>query len=261
MTNPVISRFRQEDPVDTVLESYARDGAVIVEDLVGAELVEELRRDFEGHLNPEPWCNRDLPIPVEWFGAKTKRLHGLLGRAPRFAEVAGHAWSDAICRRLLGGHCSDHRIAITELIAIGPGEQRQPIHRDSDSWPHLPTPRGEALVVLMLALTDFTQDNGGTLVVPGSHRWPATREPEDHEVIGAAMTRGSALVFSGDVLHGGGANQTSSIRVGAYVGYALGWLRPLEQHVLTSGLEAIRAAPARVRQLLGHVDAGWEPGF
>jgi ectoine hydroxylase-related dioxygenase (phytanoyl-CoA dioxygenase family) len=39
------------------------------------------------------------------------------------------------------------------------------------------------------------------------------------------MTKGSVLLYTGSVFHGGGANTTNTSRIGMNVGYSLGWLR------------------------------------
>lgn len=143
-------------------------------------------------------------------------------------------------------------------MALGPGQERQLLHRDGDSWGFFPKPRPEILASATIALTDFTAKNGATVVVPGSHRWPEDRKPRDDETAQAAMQRGSALLYSGNVIHGGGENRTEEVRVGLYVGYLLSWLRPIENHLITNGTAAVGAAPERAQQLLGYTQSGFE---
>ena len=56
----------------------------------------------------------------------------------------------------------------------------------------------------------FHQENGATQVVPGSHLWDKDRLPEPHEIAYAEMAPGSVLCYTGTVLHGGGANATTT---------------------------------------------------
>ena len=72
------------------------------------------------------------------------------------------------------------------------------------------------------------------------------------------MPRGSALLYTGNVLHGGGENRTGELRIGMYVGYLLSWLRPLENHLITNSPEVLRAAPAPVQRLLGFTESGFQ---
>lgn len=62
------------------------------------------------------------------------------------------------------------------------------------------------------ALTDFTESNGATRVVPGSHLWEDDREPQPHEITYAGMEAASVLVYSASVLHGGGRNDSERLR-------------------------------------------------
>ena len=67
------------------------------------------------------------------------------------------------------------------------------------------------------------------------------------------MKAGSALCYLGSTLHGGGANRTSDERRrGLFVGYVLGWLRTEENMFPSVPLEAVRAMPLRIQELLGY---------
>jgi len=128
-------------------------------------------------------------------------------------------------------------------MVLGHGQVAQMLHRDGDSWGHFPAPRPEILVSVNVALTDFTQDNGATVVVPGSHKWAPGREAKTSECTKAVMARGSALLYSGNVIHGGGANNTDDIRIGFYCGLLLSWLRPIENQLITTGAPPYRRCP------------------
>ena len=103
------------------------------------------------------------------------------------------------------------------------------------------------------ALDEFTDRNGATEVVPGSHRWDEERAPEAHEIALAEMPAGSAVFYLGSTLHGGGANRTETERRrGMFLGFCLGWLRTEENTFLTTPIEAVREMPRRVQELLGY---------
>ena len=105
----------------------------------------------------------------------------------------------------------------------------------------------------MFALTDFSAANGATQVVPGSHLWPLDRTAKPEEIIQAEMTAGSALLYLGSTIHGGGANRTDSARRrGMFLGYVVGWLRTEENTFLTVPIEKVRAMPLRIQELLGY---------
>ena len=107
----------------------------------------------------------------------------------------------------------------------------------------------------MFALSDFTIDNGCTQVVPGSHLWALDREAEPHEIQRAEMEAGSALIYLGTTVHGGGANITNDqCRRGMFFGFVVGWLRTEEACLLTVPREKVKKMPKRVQELIGYKD-------
>jgi ectoine hydroxylase-related dioxygenase (phytanoyl-CoA dioxygenase family) len=58
-------------------------------------------------------------------------------------------------------------------------------------------------VQIMGAVSDFTAENGGTLVIPGSHLGDDTRASRPDEAVPTEMKAGSALIRIGSIYHGG----------------------------------------------------------
>ena len=105
----------------------------------------------------------------------------------------------------------------------------------------------------MIALVDFTEDNGATRLVPGSHRWPLDRSPQEDELVPAVMRAGSAVVYLGSTWHAGGANVTTDTwRRGMHLSYVLGWLRTEENHFLATPPDVARTLSRRAQELLGY---------
>ncbi|WP_274008958.1 phytanoyl-CoA dioxygenase family protein, partial [Escherichia coli] len=73
----------------------------------------------------------------------------------------------------------DIQVGVTQAIQIHPGQGVQPLHRDDSVWLwRHPGYNREARVQIMIAITDFSEENGGTLVIPGSHKWDDERMPK-----------------------------------------------------------------------------------
>lgn len=249
---PQLSHLSGDADLETVWTAIDRDGGVILDAFIETSLLAEMQHEFqpliEGH--------RDAPGELDSFwtqfhGTATKRITGLAGRS--------NAWVQLLCDpryKAMGDHYLDednYYLNTGQLICIGPGESPQILHRDELNWPSAMNPACEITITALFALTDFTQENGATVIAPGSHRWPGRLPAVDpDQLCQATMEAGSALLYSGKVIHGGGANHTSDqVRVGLHAGFVRGWLRAEENHQLTTTLEQARGLPERVQQLLG----------
>lgn len=100
------------------------------------------------------------------------------------------------------------------LRAPGPGYGEQDLHRDAMEGLPLASPE---VVTAIVALTDFTDANGATRIIPGSHRstqraasFRARRHSDDEVILTGAA--GTAFVFNGHALHGGGHNTSTAHR-------------------------------------------------
>lgn len=244
------------EAVSSILE---RDGAAIVEQAIGAEILDGLNSDLDGFVDElgvglrNPTSDR----MVQFYGSSTVRFDGLAAKSPSFLELMQLPLLQGVADVWLKPHCEDYLLNTAQLIEIRPGETMQWLHRDEEAWPHMPQDRPQLEVEAMFALTDFTKANGATNVVPGSHLWEPEREAEPHEITQAEMPAGSALIYLGSTLHRGGANTTADThRRGMFFGFVVGWLRTEETTFLTVPIEAVRTMPLRVQELLGYKPHG-----
>ncbi len=230
------------------LSRYVRDiderGYAVVEDAIGFDLVDTLTEDL---LRLE----RDLkigPSTNDFEGAHTIRIYNLLARGDRYEQIPVHENVLPLVERVLDPGCL---VSSLSSISICPGERAQPIHADDQLIP-LGKPHAPLVCNTMWALTDFTEENGATRLMPGSHK--ATRSPsygKPYESIGAVMRRGSVLVWHGSLWHGGGANRSGDRRVGIAMNYCAGYVRQQENQQLGIPLEVIRGFSPRLRELVG----------
>ena len=68
----------------------------------------------------------------------------------------------------------------------------------------------------------------------------------------AEMPAGSAVIYSGGVIHGGGPNSTTTPRRGAHLSYTLGWLRTEENNYLSCPPAVAATLPRPAQELLGY---------
>ncbi len=220
-------------------------GYTVIEQAVELELIDALNDDL---LRLE----RDLGIvPADnlFEGTHTTRIYNLLAHGPKFERIPVHPAVLPVCEGVL-----DDGLLISSLssIAIGPDESAQPIHADDQVIP-LPKPHPATVCNTMWALTDFTDANGATRIIPGSHR--ASESPDlvtPYDSVAAEMAKGSVLVWHGSLWHGGGANTTAERRVGIAMNYCAGYIRQQENQQLGLPVELVRTFPFRLQQLVGY---------
>jgi ectoine hydroxylase-related dioxygenase (phytanoyl-CoA dioxygenase family) len=241
--------------VSEVVEALEADGAVIVEGLLDDADIDAINAELDPWVEATSTVRPFMSDTVAWFyGAHTRHVTALPARSSTFTErVLCSPTILGVCDAVLGPSCATYQLNLAHLFDRGPGAKRQYLHRDEIVWAHLPRPHDEVEVSMVIALVDFTADNGATVVAPGSHRWPLDRQPTEDELEVAAMPAGSAILYLGSTIHGGGANITPDMwRRGIHLSYVVGWLRPEENHVLAAPPDIARHMPPVAQELLGY---------
>jgi hypothetical protein len=254
-----LSRLSSDAVAGDVVTALEHDGGVIVENFLSRETLEGLRRDLL------PLLERQATGRDGFAGFKTRRLGALFAHTRHCVEIATHPLylepaGHFLCRPRdlwVGGDrlslAADVRIGVTQAIQLAPGQGAQPLHRDDTVflWRH-PTGGREGRVQIMCALSDFTAENGGTLVIPGSHLWDDERKPELSEAIPTVMKAGSALIFLGSTFHAGGANTTAGeYRTAAGLALDAANMRQEENMYLSLSSEQVASYPEQIQRLLG----------
>jgi len=232
-----------------------RDGALVIEGLLDHTTLAVIQSETQPLLaRADPAMQHLNPAITAFFGPHVRHLSGLAAKSISFAErVMCHPLLLALCDQVLLPNCADYVLNLGHLMDRGPGAERQWLHRDEDIWVHVPRPRPELMLATVVALEDFVEENGATVIAPGSHRWPRERLAEEQDLAVAAMSAGSAVVYLGSTLHAGGANTSSDRwRRGLHLSYALGWLRTEENNVLAVPPAKARILSPRARCLLGY---------
>lgn len=258
----------QTATIEEVIATIDRDGGLIIEDYLSAEIVDGLKRDLL------PLIEAQKTGKDEFFGLQTRRLSGLFAKSRYCADVVTHPlylpaarhfickpfkrWSDT---EQVEVSC-DLQIGVGQVIQIGPGQGGQSLHRDDGAFFWSRTYGREVRLQIMVALTDFTAENGGTMVIPGSHHEDDAYWPDPKDAIPTAMKTGSALLFLGGVYHGGGTNRTESEwRTGLTFTLDASFIRQEENHYLSLRPEDVAAYPEEVQRLLGWSMSGRSLGW
>jgi hypothetical protein len=151
-------------------------------------------------------------------------LFGMLNLDDRTWQLAGHPDAVAVARHFLGPHC---RVVEACSKLTWPGAPHQHLHVDSAGHFH-EVPDVPWMINSIWMLTDFTEDNGATGIVPLSHRSKAKSPPPDLDVDGELVktvtgSAGSLIMWHGGAYHMARANTGDSVRVGLNVAYYPRW--------------------------------------
>jgi hypothetical protein len=240
---------------EAVAAAIAADGAVIVDDLVPPTLLDRIAAELGPSFAATP------PGPDDFSGRNTRRTGALIARSPASRELVMHPLALATTGTVLG-HATNFQLHLTQAIAIGPDQPAQPIHRDQWAFDFFPFPKGyEVQCNCLWALTDFTEQNGATRVVPGSNHAEDGLGMTQADSVAAEMTRGSVLFYSGSVYHGGGANRSDATRIGLNITYNVAWLRQEENQYLSVPREIAATLPVDLLRLMGYARGAYALGY
>lgn len=238
----IIPAHSDSDADPAALEHLQAHGYVILPSLLSTEEIATVRSELAPHLNH---FGRN---PFE--GHKTQRVYALLAKAPSIAPLVEHPEVLALIDRYLA---PSYLLWGGLAINKHPGEVRQEYHVDDEAGAP-PRPRPPQGVSTMWALDDFTEENGATEIIPGSHLWgpEETAAADDARTFKAVMPAGSCLVWLGTLFHRGGSNHTDTTRLGITLQYCQPWLRQIENMPLAVPPEMAARYSKRVRAMLGY---------
>lgn len=253
-----ILHFDRDNQDDEIAAALNREGVVALDDWAPCETMDQVEQELRPYFDKEGENYQD-----DFNGYQTLRLSGILARSRTAAELIANERVLAIVGSVLLPYCINYRIGSTTAIEICPGENAQLLHRDDSIYP-IQMLGMELQVSTLWAFNEFTEENGATVVVPGSHRWSLRdRVPIEAETTQATMSKGSVLIYLGSVFHGGGANRSSHPRLALVNTYSLGWLRQEENQYLTIPAEIVDSYPEKIRRLMGYQGhgefLGWFP--
>ena len=252
---PSLEHLPADTSLEALMEVIRRDGAAILDDVLSPAEVDQAMAEMGPYIDATP-TGRD-----DFTGVRTTRTGGLVARSAAARAMITHPLLLAACDEFLLPCCDRYQLHLTQVIRIRPGQVKQPLHRDRLAWGGYLQAIIEPQLNTIWALSDFTEANGATQVVPGSPHWPEARLPQAHEVGYAEMKRGSVLVYTGSVIHSGGANVSNGDRVGVNLTYALGWLRQEENQYLSCPPEIARELDPALQALIGYSRGSYALGY
>jgi hypothetical protein len=230
-----------QDMVDEQHAQLLRDGYIILDDMLPNETLDALR-EASG-----PWLDKMGRNSFE--GERTQRIYGLPEKLREADPFIEHPLVLAHLDRLFK---PNYLLSQAQVINIQTDSPAQPLHMDDGFYPW-PRPRPAISAATVFAIDDFTEDNGATVAIPGSHLWGEDRVPRDEDQrVKAIMPAGACILFVGNLWHGGGENRSGADRLALTAQYCEPWARTQENYFLSVSKETAAKVSENIRRMLGY---------
>ena len=250
-----IKHLKANSSIEEILEVIEQDAGVIIDNLLDKNQLKNIIEDLK------PYLVKTKEGQDDFTGFKTKRVGALMARSAECQNLALNPIINEVSKLFFEPHSDGYQLHFTSAIDIAPGESKQIPHRDRGVWGGYIPRKIETQLSTVWAIDDFTKENGATQVVPGSHKWDRDREPKENEICYAEMKKGSVFIYTGSVIHGGGANNSNKNRLGVFLHYAPSWLRQQENQYLSCPPHIAKNLTPELRSLMGYTKGGYVLGF
>lgn len=241
------------DLTDLVVDALDRVGCCVIDQLVPVDVMDAVAEELA------QFADAGSVGASDFEGHQTRRTGAPLARSETFRSIATHPAIMAVGDRVLG-HATSWRFSAAEYIEIGPGESPQQLHRDQWKYDMVDF-EFEVEFNGMWAITDFTEANGATRVVPGSHRMGNREKLTDDATVPAEMAKGSLLLYTGKLYHGGGSNRSEAARAGLSLQHSVGWLTQSTNQFLECPPAEVGDWPDELLRFIGYAKTGNGLGY
>lgn len=236
---PIPSNPKTKEYVEQIL----KHGYVVIPNCFSRAEAEEAKAEIIRLSGKEPWTGRN-----DFEGHRTNRIFALPNKSRLFDKFYILPQVLALNDYFLE---PDYLMYVIQSIVINPGEGQQIVHHD-DSTTKLPRPRAPVSAAIMVVFDDYTDINGATKIIPGSHLWGNEPRPDKKSTISITCPAGSVIYFLGTTYHSGGPNRSDMPRHALTVQYCQPYIRPLEDLILSVDPRKLGDIPEKVVDMMGY---------
>ena len=229
--------------ITALMEQVNSEGYIIIENLFSHDEMDALKADTLARFKHGAGRNN-------FEGLATQRLYSMMSETDIANPMVEHPLIMGLLDKIFE---PNYLLSQLQVINIHPNEAAQPLHYDDGFYPW-PRPRRALGAATIIAVDDFTEDNGATVLIPGSHEW-GDRIPnakDKTKLIKAVMPKGSVLFFLGTLWHGGGANEGASSRMCLTAQYCAPFCRTQENFSLSIPKARVKTFSETIQRLLGY---------
>lgn len=274
INEPDIAELTSARDIEQAKRDLDEKGFCILKDLLGPEQIERLQTRLAQQAEAERQQGIGGADQAQ-LDASNQYVYALINKGREFVELLQQPTILELVGHVLG---DEFLLSASDGILAHPGGSLMPLHSDQ-WWMPQPVRRGEPSVKtgsisrfardpeqwpdyiapsvvcnVMWMISPFSEENGATRVVPGTHLSgvrPDPSVPHKHASLAASGKAGTAMIFDGRLWHATGANTTDASRLGIITAFCGPQFRPMENYVLGARPEVIENASPELLRLLG----------
>jgi ectoine hydroxylase-related dioxygenase (phytanoyl-CoA dioxygenase family) len=238
------------DDLDQARLDIERTGICLIKDAISATELQRVRTALDVACDEDIRYGAPSRLTGGDYDHHNQRIWGLLNRHRCFIDLVENERSVELLTSIVGPN-----FLLSSLSAniTAPGHSGMTMHCDQQVVPE-PWCAAPLSANVFWAIDDFTEENGGTLVAPGSHMQNrAPRERDAGALVPIVAPAGTMCVMEGRVWHKTGVNRTvGQRRAGVFGFYVAPHIRCQENWFLSLNPLVIQRGSEQLLRMLGY---------
>lgn len=221
-------------------EALVRDGYVIIENIISPTLCAEIKAAGQALLQTSGRNGYEA--------ISTQRVYNILSKTRVTDVLATHPRILGLLDQLFR---PGYLLSQSQIVNVLPGAGAQDLIT-GDAFYCLPRPRQPLATTAVWAIDAFTEENGATEIIPGSHEWDDARIGTPEEAVPVTMPAGSVMICLGTTWHGDGRNKSDHGRCAVTHEYCEAYMRQQENYFLELCKDTVRDLSPKLQALIGY---------